>query len=468
MYRCTCRCPTRALEAFIADFAGISIRTRPRLQRVQHPVRRLHSVAEAERPSDAVSLQPPASRESPGLSMSERPPALEIAPSKVEKEGESPTKSAANSAASPARSKAESRMLRKLKRIQNGTHNKSDQSAKLVGYAQQMLQKIEESPKTLKRLVGSKKEKETEATEKKPRRRRPVGGSVKWAKERQSRFKGKPAKVEKEGGKRQWAKARKQSSKDDTANEIVGEATVDVGEDAAWEHVQDEWTDEPKRVPKHHEETKEVRETTETKGAKKTTRKESRSSKLSDKGEMPAEDTVPARRQELWGIQKSALERKFGEKGWQPRKRLSPDTLSGIRALHASNPTIYNVDMLRDHFKITPEAIRRILKSKWKPSSEEIEDRMQRWERRGVRKWSEMAEQGQKPPKKWRELGVPNPKLGKRKAWDSNTGVAGGGTREKNTREKTAQEEEGLFGKARQMEHAQRMRFKESLAGRIL
>jgi methylphosphotriester-DNA--protein-cysteine methyltransferase len=37
---------------------------------------------------------------------------------------------------------------------------------------------------------------------------------------------------------------------------------------------------------------------------------------------------------------------------------------------------------LADFFKISPEAIRRILKSKWRPSPKEEADRMQRWQRR--------------------------------------------------------------------------------------
>jgi hypothetical protein len=109
---------------------------------------------------------------------------------------------------------------------------------------------------------------------------------------------------------------------------------------------------------------------------------------------------------EIWQVQKASLERKFGEKGWQPSKRLSPDTIEGIRALHASDPKNYKTETLAKHFQITPEAIRRILKSKWRPNEAEAEDRRQRWEKRGVKKWKEMAELGVRPPAKWRALGV--------------------------------------------------------------
>ena len=109
---------------------------------------------------------------------------------------------------------------------------------------------------------------------------------------------------------------------------------------------------------------------------------------------------------ENWQIQKSANLAKFGDTTWQPRKRLSPDTLEGIRALHASNPAVYSTEILSSQFAVSPENIRRILKSKWRPNDEERQDREKRWERRGVRKWTEMAELGEKPPRRWREMGV--------------------------------------------------------------
>ncbi|KAK5112140.1 hypothetical protein LTR62_004483 [Meristemomyces frigidus] len=115
---------------------------------------------------------------------------------------------------------------------------------------------------------------------------------------------------------------------------------------------------------------------------------------------------LPKIKREPWQLQKNASERKFGEAGWQPRKRLSPDTLDGIRALHASDPSTYSTAMLSSHFKITDEAIRRILKSKWQPDDDEAEDRRVRWERRGAKKWQAMAELGVRAPAKWRSLGV--------------------------------------------------------------
>ena len=109
---------------------------------------------------------------------------------------------------------------------------------------------------------------------------------------------------------------------------------------------------------------------------------------------------------EQWQIQKKALTKKFGVFGWQPRKRLSPDALDGIRSLHAHDPEKHSTSALADQFKVSPEAIRRILKSKWRPNEDEEEDRRLRWEKRGQQIWSQMSELGIKPPKKWRAVGA--------------------------------------------------------------
>ena len=129
------------------------------------------------------------------------------------------------------------------------------------------------------------------------------------------------------------------------------------------------------------------------------------SDRSAERSEEGAKNATKSKR-ETWQVQKEALDRKFGDAGWQPRKRLSPDTIEGIRALHASDPAAYTNTTLSEHFKVSPEAIRRILKSKWRPNDQEAEDRRIRWERRGAKKWHDMAEQGVRPPAKWRALGA--------------------------------------------------------------
>ncbi|KAI1428737.1 hypothetical protein F5Y12DRAFT_782335 [Xylaria sp. FL1777] len=114
----------------------------------------------------------------------------------------------------------------------------------------------------------------------------------------------------------------------------------------------------------------------------------------------------PARpSREQWQIQKKALKEKFPE-GWQPRKRLSPEALDGIRALHKQFPEQYPTEVLARNFEVSPEAIRRILRSKWTPTPEEEARRQERWFNRGINIWGRMAELGVKPPRKWRREGV--------------------------------------------------------------
>ncbi|KAG5969244.1 hypothetical protein E4U58_001536 [Claviceps cyperi] len=117
------------------------------------------------------------------------------------------------------------------------------------------------------------------------------------------------------------------------------------------------------------------------------------------------DDEKPQRGKEHWQIQKEALKEKFPD-GWAPRKRLSPDALAGIRALNAQFPEVYTTKTLADKFKVSPEAIRRVLKSKWMPSAEEEQDRQERWFRRGKQVWERQAALGIKPPKKWRAEGI--------------------------------------------------------------
>ena len=116
------------------------------------------------------------------------------------------------------------------------------------------------------------------------------------------------------------------------------------------------------------------------------------------------EEWIPPPR-EHWQLDKAALKAKFPE-GWKPLKRLSPDALAGIRALHAQDPAQYTTEVLANSFKISPEAIRRVLKSKWSPDAEEETDRQRRWFNRGKSIYARHAELGQKPPKKWRDLGI--------------------------------------------------------------
>jgi hypothetical protein len=56
--------------------------------------------------------------------------------------------------------------------------------------------------------------------------------------------------------------------------------------------------------------------------------------------------------------------------GWSPPKKLSREAMDGLRTLHAHDPVQFSTPALAERFKISPEAVRRILKSRWTPSRE--------------------------------------------------------------------------------------------------
>ncbi|OQD75307.1 hypothetical protein PENDEC_c007G05459 [Penicillium decumbens] len=145
-------------------------------------------------------------------------------------------------------------------------------------------------------------------------------------------------------------------------------------------------TDQPKT--KHDARKK----TIGSKGAGKNTGKDAKS----DRRKIPPTNK---KKPEHWQIQKAALNEKFPV-GWNPPKKLSPDALDGIRHLHATAPDRFTTAVLAEEFKTSPEAIRRILKSKWRPSEEEMESRRKRWEKRHERIWSQMSELGLRPSTK--------------------------------------------------------------------
>lgn len=139
------------------------------------------------------------------------------------------------------------------------------------------------------------------------------------------------------------------------------------------------------------------------------------------KPQIANEDSKPLKEKPKWLVQKEALKEKLGGTAWNPRKKLSPDTMEGIRHLHNTQPQRFTTAVLSQHFKVSPEAIRRILKSKWRPTDEEQEERLRRWDRRGEKIWSNLVELGVKPPKKWREMGVGKARTGEKPKWKSRT-----------------------------------------------
>jgi hypothetical protein len=63
------------------------------------------------------------------------------------------------------------------------------------------------------------------------------------------------------------------------------------------------------------------------------------------------------------------MKEKFPD-GWAPPRKVSRDAMDGLRQLRALDPETFTTEVLAERFKISPEAVRRILKSKWMPSKE--------------------------------------------------------------------------------------------------
>lgn len=66
---------------------------------------------------------------------------------------------------------------------------------------------------------------------------------------------------------------------------------------------------------------------------------------------------------------RETLQKRFPA-GWSPPKKLSRQAMDGLRQLHRFDPDMFTTPVLADKFKVSPEAVRRILKSKWEPTRE--------------------------------------------------------------------------------------------------
>lgn len=81
------------------------------------------------------------------------------------------------------------------------------------------------------------------------------------------------------------------------------------------------------------------------------------------------------------------MKRSFPE-GWSPPHKLSRQAMEGLRVLHTHDPEKFSTPMLAEKFRVSPEAIRRILRSKWEPPPEQ-RARLLRREMRERQAWIE-------------------------------------------------------------------------------
>ncbi|CCD25684.1 mitochondrial ribosome assembly protein RRG9 NDAI_0F03660 [Naumovozyma dairenensis CBS 421] len=91
---------------------------------------------------------------------------------------------------------------------------------------------------------------------------------------------------------------------------------------------------------------------------------------------------IDKEKMDTWKRQNIALKEKFKGERWAPKKKLSRTEMGSVRLLREQFPDM-TASELGEKFKVSPEAIRRILKSNWKPSEDEDRRIAQRWKKRG-------------------------------------------------------------------------------------
>lgn len=69
-----------------------------------------------------------------------------------------------------------------------------------------------------------------------------------------------------------------------------------------------------------------------------------------------------------WQKRNDSIAKRYGQ--WNPTRKLSRQQISDLKSLKEQVPHLKTID-LANHFKVSPEAVRRILKSKWVPNDEE-------------------------------------------------------------------------------------------------
>ncbi|GAA5954696.1 hypothetical protein JCM21900_005123 [Sporobolomyces salmonicolor] len=113
------------------------------------------------------------------------------------------------------------------------------------------------------------------------------------------------------------------------------------------------------------------------------------------KGDGPGEGKDEPPRVPEWKKHQQTLRAQFPD-GWAPPKRISREAMDLVRSLHRTAPAIHTVPVLADKFKISPEAVRRVLKSKFELPGDEREkrERKRREERERGRARDDAQEDG--------------------------------------------------------------------------
>jgi hypothetical protein len=93
---------------------------------------------------------------------------------------------------------------------------------------------------------------------------------------------------------------------------------------------------------------------------------------IADKNPAPHHQPPSRRRTpKEYAAHRASLKKAFPE-GWSPPRKISREAMDGLRELHSFDPELFTTPVLADKFRISPEAVRRILKSKWVPTREQL------------------------------------------------------------------------------------------------
>ncbi|KAJ2464432.1 Required for respiratory growth protein 9 mitochondrial [Coemansia sp. RSA 2322] len=79
-----------------------------------------------------------------------------------------------------------------------------------------------------------------------------------------------------------------------------------------------------------------------------------------------------------WQRRKIELKLKHGDDQWDPAKKIATSSMEKIRLLNAEFPEVWTMQRLSEQFKVSQETVRRILKSRFRPSAEHTEKREQK------------------------------------------------------------------------------------------
>ncbi|KAF8190401.1 Neugrin-domain-containing protein [Mycena galopus ATCC 62051] len=79
--------------------------------------------------------------------------------------------------------------------------------------------------------------------------------------------------------------------------------------------------------------------------------------------------STPERTPAEWKAHRASLKEAFPA-GWNPPRKLSREAMDGLRQLHRVDPETFTTPVLAERFRVSPEAVRRILKSQWTPPPE--------------------------------------------------------------------------------------------------